>query len=100
MSYSDKKKYVCMCVCMQTKKTEIGEEFTEFPFYYGAVRIESQEVCDWFMKTQEKDRQICRLEGCEEPSQVILAVNLHSCPSTPFPQRDPSRSAPLTEKHG
>lgn len=34
MSYSDKKKYVYMCVCMQTK-TEIGEEFTEFPFYYG-----------------------------------------------------------------
>lgn len=41
MSYSDKKKYVYMCVCMQTKKTEIGEEFTEFPFYYGTVRIES-----------------------------------------------------------
>lgn len=52
------------------------------------------------MKTQEKGRQICLLEGCEEPSQVILAVNLHSCPFTPFPQRDPSRSAPLTEKHG
>ena len=50
------------------------------------------------MKTQEKGGQICLLEGCEEPSQVILAVNFHSCPFTPVPQRDPSRSAPLTEK--
>lgn len=40
MSYSDKKN-MCICVCMQTKKTEIGEEFTEFPFYYGTIRIES-----------------------------------------------------------
>lgn len=91
---------MCICVCARKQGKQIGEEFTEFPFYYGTVKIESQEVCDWFMKTQEKNRQICLLEGCEEPTQVILAVNLHSCPFTPFPQRDPSRSAPLTEKHG
>ena len=32
---------MCICVCVHKQGKQIGEEFIEFPFYYGTVSIEN-----------------------------------------------------------